>query len=234
MSQDNVEAAVAGMTSRLSDILSDLCICIEGKQTPKVQEETLSRATKCVTSGHPISLTEHECVQKTMKILRARGQVDGKDTAEHFYGLYKKLLQMKLDPCGRHSLMSNLLSMADKQTANGGEACLSARSDNLSLALGSLTSSSTTLNLGAGTLNGNGLSEEGAVGYSYDPKQSGFGLGKQTLPNYMDNLVCDLFTANNKLKIILYIRHKSHDSMVILLLDWQKRFKSPHYIYMQK
>nr|XP_016937850.2 gamma-tubulin complex component 3-like [Drosophila suzukii] len=192
MSQDNLEAAVAGMTSRLSDILSDLCICIEGKQPPKVQEETLARATKCVTSGtfgHPISLTEHECVQKTMKILWARGQVDGKDTAEHFYGLYKKLLQMKLDPYGRHSLMSNLLSMADKQTANGGEACLSARSDNLSLALGSLTSSSTTLNLGAGTLNGNGLSEEGAVGYSYDPKQSGFGLGKQTLPNYMDNLV---------------------------------------------
>ncbi|XP_037719344.1 gamma-tubulin complex component 3-like [Drosophila subpulchrella] len=198
MSQDNLGADVAGMSSKLADILSALCICIEGKQPPQVQEETLSRVTKCVTSGtfgHPISLTEHECVQKTMKILSARCQVDGEDTAKHFFGLYKKVLQLKLDPYARHSLMSNLLAMADKQTANG-EVYLSARSDNLSLALGSLASSSTTLNSGAGkhttgigSHNGNGLSQEGAVGYSYDPTQSGFGLGQHTLPNYMKDLV---------------------------------------------
>jgi len=73
MSQENLEAAVAGMTSRLSDILKDLCICIEGKQTPKVQEETLARATKCVTSGTfgvPISLTEHDRLFSSFYSLR--------------------------------------------------------------------------------------------------------------------------------------------------------------------
>ncbi|XP_016956200.1 gamma-tubulin complex component 3 [Drosophila biarmipes] len=203
MSKENLDSDVADLSSRLAHILSDLCICIEGKQPPHVQEETLARVTNWVKpiSGNfcnPMSFTENECVQKTMIILKARGQVDGKDTAEHFYELYRKLLQMKLDPYGRHFLISNLLSMADKQTANG-EACLSARSDNLSLALGSLSSSSTTLAPGVrshtstnGSPNGNGLSGEGAKGgsggFSYDPTQTGFGLGSHTLPNYMDNI----------------------------------------------
>jgi len=37
MSQENSGADVAGLTSRLADLLSDLCLTIEGKQPPQVQ-----------------------------------------------------------------------------------------------------------------------------------------------------------------------------------------------------
>jgi len=95
--------------------------------------------------------------------------------------------------------MSYLLSMADKQTANGEAGLLSARSDNLSQALGNRTASSANLTAGVGSYatgtsshNGNGLSERDGVdgagggGYSYDPTQSSPGLGKMTLPNYVE------------------------------------------------
>ncbi|XP_037724299.1 gamma-tubulin complex component 3 [Drosophila subpulchrella] len=204
MSQENSGADVAGLTSRLADLLSDLCLTIEGKQPPQVQDETLARVAKCLTPNtgstyNSIPLSEHECVQKTMKILRARGEVDGMDTAEHFYELYRKLLQIKLDPQVRHSLMGYLLLMADKQTTNGEAGLLSAQSDNLSQALGNRTAPSANLTSGVGSYatgtsshNGNGLSERDAVdgagggGYSYDPTQSSAGLGKKTLPNYVE------------------------------------------------
>ncbi|XP_016993088.2 gamma-tubulin complex component 3 [Drosophila takahashii] len=192
MSQDKLGADVAGMTSRLAEILSELCVCIEGKQPPEVHDETLARVAKCVSAtsgsgpvGNSIPLTERECVLKTVKILKARKEVAGTDSAEHFHELYRKLLLLKIDPYVRHTVMGFLLTMADKQ-ANGGDAggdpCLSARSDNLSLALRSRSSSNRSSH------NGNGLSNGEGEAFSYDPTQSSLGLGQQTLPDYAKKL----------------------------------------------
>ncbi|KAH8368087.1 hypothetical protein KR084_006868 [Drosophila pseudotakahashii] len=195
MSQDKLGADVAGLTSRLAEILSELCICIEGKQPPDVHDETLARVAKCVsaTSGsgplcNAIPLSEIECVQKTVKILKDRKEVAGTDVAEHFYELYRSLLLTKIDPYVRHSVMGYLLTMADKQ-ANGGDTvspCLSARSDNLSLALRSRTTTNRSSHNGNGLSNGEGGG--GGEGFSYDPKQSGLGLGQQSIPDYLKQM----------------------------------------------
>ncbi|XP_052857360.1 gamma-tubulin complex component 3 [Drosophila gunungcola] len=212
MSQEKIGANVAGMTSEIEEILLDFCICIQGKQSPEVHELAIARAAQCLAANpgnfrHSIPFTERECVQKIMKILNARENVDGFNVAGKFYAIYGRFLQIKFDPYLRHSLLSYLLSLADKSvewSSTNGDSSPSSittfdrESDNLRQVLSSRTSASTfrsssngsstayasSKQNGNGNGNGSGVANGGSV-YSYDASQSSLGLGQQPMPNYL-------------------------------------------------
>ncbi|XP_017063803.1 gamma-tubulin complex component 3 [Drosophila eugracilis] len=197
MSQENIPDDVAAATAQFAKIVMDMYICIEGKQPPEVHDHILAHVSECVANNsgavwNMSPLLERECVQKAMKLLCIREKVDGQNIAERYYELYKKLLQVKIDPYTRHSLMSYLLSVVDKQAANEVEAPSNTRSDNLSQVLSSRVTSGTSLTWTNGSShtytnqNGNGVGKGGS--FSYDTSQSDIGLGQQPLPNYLSIL----------------------------------------------
>ncbi|EDX01615.1 gamma-tubulin complex component 3 [Drosophila yakuba] len=191
MSQDNVVGTdVAGISNSLSNILSEMIICINGKQPPEVHEKALAQVGKMVDASTRViwesnTLTERECVQKIMKLLSTREGEEDKSLPEHFFELYRKLTSIRFDPNTRHSLMTYLLSMVDNdgRSAANGDADAHSEADNLSQILSSRVHSKNGSSLTS--LNGNGLVNGGA-GYSYDATQASIGLSQQSLPNYVE------------------------------------------------
>ncbi|KAH8266358.1 hypothetical protein KR038_001140, partial [Drosophila bunnanda] len=77
--------------------------------------DTMARAACCISdpSSPSMPFNERDCVQKILRILRSREEIDN-DLASHFTIHYNKLLLLKINPQLRHSLMGFLLALADK------------------------------------------------------------------------------------------------------------------------
>ncbi|XP_017055429.1 gamma-tubulin complex component 3 [Drosophila ficusphila] len=195
MSQEKLSNDVF-TNSRLLELLSEICICVQGKQPPETHERNVARAAHCIVSSASSStpLSERECVQKITSLLNARDERGSVESGTQFYALYRRLLQQKIEPNMRHSLVGYFLAMVNRPPRGNGYTATE-RSDNLNLVLSNggssdtqiHSSSSGTSKISTTSFNGNGVGKTQSV-YSYNSSQTNLGLDQKPLPNYIKDL----------------------------------------------